>query len=204
MSSTSPQLKPSVQAMFQQSLAVLFKPSIDTFERFEWRGGLGSAYSYVLIAALISALVGAVFSLLPNHSEITFGLQFVNRLVAIPLGFAVFTGLTYLLGKALKGTGTYAEVAYTFALFYVPLSILDSLLGWIPLVNYLMALVVPLAMLYYGYIAVRSSTNVYDPNKGLILLVVSTLGYLLTGFALSLWFGKLSIGCTQANFFCAF
>lgn len=189
---TSPQLKPSFQNMFQQSLAVLFKPSIDTFERFEWRGGVASAYQYVLLAAVVSALVGGLFALLPNHPNITFTMQFINRLVAIPLGFAVFTGLVHLFGKSLyKGTGTYAEVAYTFALFYVPISILDSLLGWIPLVNYFMAFVVPIVLLYYGFLAVQSSMNIYNPNKSVVVLSISAIGYALTGFLLSLLFGKL-------------
>lgn len=187
-----PQLRPSVQSMFQQSLAVLLRPSIDTFERFEWRGGAPSAYQYVLIAAVISALVGAIFAILPNHGDVTFGFQFVNRLVAIPVGFAAFTGMVYALSRALyKGTGTYAEIAYTFALFYVPISILDSLLGWIPLVNYLMALLVPVILLYYGYIAVQSSTNVYNPNKSVVVLAISAIVYMLVGYAISLFFGRM-------------
>ena len=41
----SPQLNPSIQTMFSQSTAVLSQPSVATFEKFEWRGSVQSAYT---------------------------------------------------------------------------------------------------------------------------------------------------------------
>lgn len=190
--SSTPSRNPGLASTFQHSLAVLTRPSIESFERYEWRGGVAAAYQYVLLAALISAVVGATFALLPNHPDVSFGMQFINRLVAIPLGFAVFTRLVHWLGRLMyRGSGTYAEVAYTFALFYVPISILDSLVGWVPIVNYVMALVVPLTLLYYGYLAVQSSMNIYNPNRGVVVLAISAIGYALVGWLLSLLFGML-------------
>ena len=120
-----------VADMFAQSTAVLARPTPQTFERFERRGGVASALLYVLVAALVSGMVGALFSVF--HSDVTFWGQLVSRLIAIPLQFLVFTGAVYLIGRGLfRGTGTYPEVAYTFALFFVPLSILGSLLGLDP------------------------------------------------------------------------
>ena len=186
----SPQLNPSVQTMFSQSTAVLSQPSVATFEKFEWRGGVQSAYTYVLVAAVVSAIIAAIFA--PFHREVTFFGQLFSRLILVPLGFAVFTGAVYGIGKALfKGTGTYAEVAYTFALFYVPLAILNALIGWLPVLNFLMGIVVALALVYYGFLAVQSSMNIRTNGEGAALLVLSGIAYYVVTWLLGLLFAGL-------------
>ena len=174
----SPQLNPSVQTMFSQSTAVLSQPSVATFEKFEWRGSVQSAYTYVLVAAVVSAIIAAIFA--PFHREVTFFGQLFSRLILVPLGFAVFTGAVYGIGKALfKGTGTYAEVAYTFALFYVPLSILGTVIGIIPILGWLANILISLAIIYFGFLAVQSSMNIRTNGEGIALLVLSGLAYFL-------------------------
>ena len=161
--------------MFAQSTAVLTQPSVATFEKFEWRGGVQSAFIYVLIAAVVSAIVSALFA--PLHN-VSFWGQFFSQLIGVPVGFAVFTGAVYYIGKALfKGTGTYPEVAYTFALFYVPLAIANSLIGWIPVLNIIMGILVALALIYYGFLAVQSSMNVRTNGEGVALLILSGIAY---------------------------
>ncbi|WP_420594441.1 YIP1 family protein [Deinococcus sp.] len=188
----SPQLNPSVQTMFAQSTAVLTQPSVATFEKFEWRGGVQSAFMYVLIAAVVSAVIAAIFA--PFHREVTLFGQLLSRLIVIPVGFAVFTGAVYAIGKALfKGTGTYAEVAYTFALFYVPLSIVGSLLGWIPILNFIVPIVVAVALIYFGFLAVQSSMNIRTNGEGLGLLALSGVAYWLVTWLLNLLFAGLFV-----------
>lgn len=170
-----------VADMFAQSTAVLARPTPQTFERFERRGGVASALLYVLVAALVSGMVGALFSVF--HSDVTFWGQLVSRLIAIPLQFLVFTGAVYLIGRGLfRGTGTYPEVAYTFALFFVPLSILGSLLGLIPLLGWLVVgPVISLLLAFFGFLAVQSSMNLRDPVPAGVTLVLSALAYLFVG-----------------------
>ncbi|AWN22342.1 YIP1 family protein [Deinococcus irradiatisoli] len=186
----SPQLSPSIQTMFAQSTAVLSQPSVATFEKFEWRGGVQSAYTYVLVAAVVSAIIAAIFA--PFHREVTFFGQLLSRLITIPVSFAVFTGAVYYIGKALfKGTGTYAEVAYTFALFYVPLSILGTVIGIIPILGWLVGFVISLAMIYFGFLAVQSSMNVRTNGEGIALLVLSGLAYFIVSLVLAGVFASL-------------
>ncbi len=164
--------------MFAQSTAVLSRPSVATFERFENSGGVPQAYTYVLVAAVVSAIIAAIFA--PFHHDVTFFGQLFSRLILIPLGFAVFTGAVYAIGKALfKGTGTYAEVAYTFALFYVPLSILGTLIGIIPILGWLANILIAVAIVYYGYLAVQSSMNIRTNGEAIALLVLSGVAYFL-------------------------
>ncbi|WP_293912423.1 YIP1 family protein [Deinococcus sp.] len=171
----TPDVSASIQNMFAQSTAVLAQPSVATFERFEKRGTTQQAYIYVLLAALVAGAVAAIFA--PFHGYSFIG-QLLSGVLGTLIGFGVFTGAVYGIGKALfKGTGTYPEVAYTFALFFVPLSVLGTLLGIIPLLQYLFNLLIAVVMVYFGFLAVQSSMNVRTNGEALGLAVLSGVAY---------------------------
>jgi len=182
---TPTRLQASFADMFAQSAAVLTRPSPATFELFERRGTLRQAFLYVLLAALASAVIAALFA--PFHENVTAVGQFVTRLILIPLQFGVFTGAVYLIGRTLfKGTGSYGEVAYTFSLFFVPLSLLGTVLGIIPVLGWLVTLLVTLAMVFFGYLAVQSSVNLRDNVQAAVtLLLAAVINGLLVGQVLS-------------------
>lgn len=180
-------LRRSLGDEMQQSLAVLTRPSVRTFELFERKGDVNDALMYVLLASIVSALVAGLMAFLPWHAEISPWAQFINRLVGIPIQFGIFTGVVYWLGKQMfGGTGRYAEVAYTFALFFVPLSLISSALGWIPVIGWFVSLAISLALIYYGYLAVQSSMNIRGGSQPALTLLVAAvvttaLNYLVFG-----------------------
>ena len=55
---TQPKAQATLSDMFPQSVAVLSKPSVATFEQFERRGGTTEAAIYVVVGAVIAALAG--------------------------------------------------------------------------------------------------------------------------------------------------
>jgi hypothetical protein len=171
----------SIQEMVNQSRAIITSPSVATFERYERHGNMTNAAIYVAIAAVISGLVGLING--PN------GL--LSGLIGTMVQFFVFTGLVFFIGKNLaNGTGTWDEVAYTFSLFWAPLSVIGSLVGavilllaFIPIINILAGLaglVIGLALLvvniYFGYLAVQSSMNITDQGKAILTLVLAAVG----------------------------
>ncbi|GGL81076.1 YIP1 family protein [Deinococcus aerolatus] len=173
----------SLQDMFAQSTAVITQPSVATFERYEKRGGLQSAFIYVMVAAVVSALIAALFSFF--HSDVTFFGQLFSRLITIPVQFLIFTGAVYLIGGSLfKGTGTYPEVAYTFALFFVPLSIIGTIIGIIPILGWLVSFVISLVMIYFGYLAVQSSMNLREQVPAIATLVLAGIANFAVGLVL--------------------
>ena len=184
MSAPTPtRIQASFADMFGQSLAVLTRPSPATFERFERRGGTSQAFTYVMLAAAVSAVIAAFFAIF--HSDVTVIGQLLTRLIIIPLQFAVFTGAVYFIGRSLfKGTGTYPEVAYTFALFFVPLTILGTLIGIIPLLGWLVSALISLVMIFFGFMAVQSSMNLRDPVSSAVTLVLSGIAHWAVGSAL--------------------
>lgn len=175
--------------MAAQSRDVITNPSVATFERYEKRGSIGTAGVYVLVAAVLAGVLTFIPALIGPGGQNPL-LVLVGGVVGALINFVVFTGLVYYLGKAVAGgTGTWDEVAYSFALFIAPLAVLSGavtlvvgLLGWIPLLGALVgiagavvAIAVLLAQVYFGYLAVQSSMNIADPSRALVVLVGSAL-----------------------------
>ncbi|GGO32477.1 YIP1 family protein [Deinococcus humi] len=185
----------NLQDMFAQSTAVITQPSVATFERYEKRGSIQSAFIYVMVAAVVSALIAALFSFF--HSDVTFFGQLFSRLITIPVQFLIFTGAVYLIGGSLfKGTGTYAEVAYTFALFFVPLSIIGTIIGIIPILGWLVSFLISLVMIYFGYLAVQSSMNLREQVPAIATLVLAGIANFAVGAVLGGLFlvGRIASG----------
>ncbi|MFC4452464.1 YIP1 family protein [Deinococcus sonorensis] len=175
---TRSQTAASFQNMFSQSAAVLSRPSVATFERFERAGTTRDAFMYVALAALVSAVIAGFFGIF--HSGVNPLNQFVVRLIGTLIGFGAFTGLVYVIGRNLfKGTGTYPEVAYTFALFYVPIAIAATVIGIIPILGWLVSFVLGLINVYFGYLAVQSSMNIRDQAGAIVTLVLSGVGLVI-------------------------
>ncbi|HEY0604952.1 MAG TPA: YIP1 family protein [Herpetosiphonaceae bacterium] len=172
----------SLSEMFNSSIAVLTKPSVAPVEMYERRGTLQTALIYVAIAAVVGAVIGLLGGIAGA----------VGSFVSVFITFLLFTGTTYYVGKSQGGTGTFDEVAYTFSLFWVPLSLASTVIITILAITIVglclvpfVALAVLVAQVYFAYLAVQSSMNLVDRNKVLITLaaaaVVTFLGnYLIT------------------------
>ncbi len=184
--------------MVAQSRDVITHPSVETFERYEKRGSLGTAGVYVLAAALIAGILAFLTVLLPGTPGNPFSV-FIGGVVGALVNFVIFTAMVYYLGKSLaNGTGTWDEVAYSFALFVAPLAVVSgaltfvvALLGGLPVLGWLIglagaagAIIVLVAQAYFGFLAVQSSMNITDTGKALLVLVLSVIGTIVVQIAL--------------------
>jgi hypothetical protein len=184
----------SLSEMVNSSIVVLTKPSVSTFEMYERRGNLQNALIYVAIGALISGVLGLIGSGLAG---------LISGIIGTLVGFIVFTYAVFFIGKTQGGTGTYDEVAYTFSLFNVPLSVIGAILGMLAgLVPLLACIVAPIwivllvANIYLGYLAVQSSMNLRDTGKAIITLIGAGVLY----FIVTLVIGAiLGAGALAAN-----
>lgn len=181
----------SINEMLNQSIQVLTKPSVETFERFERHGGQREATIYIMVAAAISAVAALVFGLLNGIVAALIGAAFGFILPVI--GFYIFVFLVYFIGKQQGGTGTQDEVFYTMSLFVAPIQAVTGAVGAIPLLNCL-ALPVTLALgiyqVYLGYLGVRSSMNL-DQNKAIITLVLAFIAQLIISIIVGAIFGVI-------------
>ena len=190
----------SINEMLNQSVTVITKPSVQSFEQFERRGGQREALIYVGAAAALAGIVGGVFGLLTGG----IGGLLAGLLAGIILplvGYFVFSFLIYTIGKSQGGTGTQDEVFYTTALYTAPILAINGVIGAIPLLNCLLlpaTFLLGLYQIYLGYLATRSSMNL-DQNKAIITVVLAFVAQLAIGFVIGLVFAAIGIGAAAAS-----
>jgi hypothetical protein len=173
----------SIGEMVNQSITVLTKPGVATFEQYEKRGNLTNALIYVAILAVISGALGLF----------TGGVRgFLGGFLSPFIGFLIFTGLVYYIGKQQGGTGTFDEVAYTFSLFWVPLSLIVAILSFLLVITIVGILLLPvlgilalIASVYFAYLAAQASLNLPAGGKVWVTLILAALGT---------WIAQLVIG----------
>ena len=167
---------PSVGTMIAQSRDVLTSRDVATFEKYERSGTLTNAVIYVAIAAAITG----VFGLGQGLSG------FLSGIISTLLGFVIFTYLVYWLGKQRGGTGTFDEVAYTFALFWGPIAVIVGVGTLLLAITIIGIPLIPLwlifglvANVYFASLAARSSTNLQETGKVWTTLIMAFLGTML-------------------------
>lgn len=178
---------PSIPEMFNQSIKVLSKPSVQTFEEFENKGTMREALIYVAIAAAVSGLLGLGSGI---------GGLISNVIVAVA-GFLVFTYIVQVFGKSQGGTGTLDQVAYTFSLFWAPLTVAFSLASLVLLITLVGIFLIPLlaiaaivANVYFGWLGVQSSMNLTDTGKAWLVLIVAAVGSFVVNLIVTGIFGS--------------
>jgi hypothetical protein len=189
----------SISEMLNQSTTVLTKPSIQSFEQFERRGGMREAIVYIGVAAVLAGAAGLVFGLLTGGiGGAIAGL--ITGLVPPLISFFVFTFVLYFVGKQQGGTGTQDEVFYTCALYTAPLLAVTGVVGAIPLINCLFApvsLILGIYQIYLGYLAARSAMNL-DQNKAIIsvaaaIVAMWIVSFLIIGTVFAALFGAAAL-----------
>ncbi|HNP87780.1 MAG: YIP1 family protein [Chloroflexi bacterium SZAS-1] len=190
----------SIGDMLNQSITVLTKPSVQSFEQFERRGGQREALIYVAVAAAVGAVLSAIFGLIGGGVRGAIG-GLVGGLALPLISFYVSAFLIYMVGKRQGGTGTQDEVFYTIALYLAPILAVNGIIGSNVLFACL-AFPVSIALgiygIYLGYLAVRASMNL-DQNKAIITMVLAFLAQLLIGFVVASILGAIGLGAAAAS-----
>jgi hypothetical protein len=180
--------------MISQSIEVLTKPSVATFEKYEKNGTTQQALIYVAVAAAIAGVVGFIFGIFGGIGSAIAGL--IIGLIIPVISFYVFAWLLHYVGKMQDGTGTQDEVFYTTALYTAPLQAIVGVVSAVPIINCLLlpaTLLVGLYQLYLGYLAVRASMNL-EQNKAIITVVVAIVAMWIAGAILTGIFGLIFAG----------
>jgi hypothetical protein len=176
------------QEMINGSIAVLTKPSVSTFEEHE-RDNLGWALIYSVIAGVINAIlagIGAALfpAALPQGLEGLEGFEGAAAtgapsIIGAVFGAIIFTiiglliawGITFALGRAFGGTGTFGELAYDMALFSAPTTVIGSIFGLIPILGGIAGLILFFYNLYLTYLAIQAGMNL-PSNKALYVILI--------------------------------
>jgi hypothetical protein len=166
-----------LKEMARQSVGVLTRPSVRTFELFERAGTLPQGVTYVAVTSLLVGVVAFIANALPIINN---GLGFWESVLMSLFGYLSYVFTVHAVGRAQGGTGTLNEVAYTFALFWGPLAILFALLQAslvITVVGILLLWLVPVIQLvvntFFAYTGVQSSMNLRSPSAIVPTLLIA-------------------------------
>lgn len=182
------------QQMINGTVAVITKPSVSTFEEHE-QDNLGWALIYYAIAAVLNAIINvATFPLqqaefqrqleqLEELGDTGIPLEglamtqpslvggIVSGLVGTLIGLLIYIGIVYLLGRAFGGTGSFGELAYDFALFGAPISVVALLLNYVPFIGWIAGLALGIYNIYLTYLAIQAGMNL-PGNKALYVMLI--------------------------------
>src|SRR5262249_52812357 len=153
------------------------------FYHYAARSSSEDALTYTAVAALLIGLGNML--LLGGASATGLVLGVINQLFM----FYLFAGAIHFVGAQRGGRGSFDEIAYTFALFYVPIQVLVSILTWLlvllPLPGQLsflfwaIPLVGRLAQAYYAQVAVKGVMGLRESREawiavgaGLLILLI--------------------------------
>lgn len=196
------------QQMFNGTVAVITKPSVSTFEEHE-QNNLGWAVIYYAIAAVLNAIINvATFPLqqaayqqqleqLEAQGLPLEGFAFTQPsligaistgLIGTLLGLFIYIGIVYLLGRAFGGTGAFGELAYDFALFGAPISVVALLLNYVPFIGWIAGLALGIYNIYLTYLAIQAGMNL-PGNKALYVMLIMIGIVFLFACVLGLIFG---------------
>lgn len=202
-----------IQEMVNGSIAVLTRPSVQSFEQHE-RDNLVWALIYAVIASVINGILAAITAPLrvgelraqletqgmpPDAIEAAIAQQ-GNPIIAIftgifgtIIGSLIIWGFIYLLGRAFGGTGSFGELAWNISLFSSPLAVVQSIVSVIPLVGNILLLGLSVYGVYLTYLAIQSGMNL-PSQKALyiaIILLVITLLFLCVTVGLAVIVGLI-------------
>ncbi len=168
----------SINELLNQSIVVLTKPGVATFERFEKRGGMREALVYVGVAAAVAAIVAFVFGLFAG-GFLGAILGLIGGFIRPIVGFFVFAYALYWVSMQQGGTGTRDEVFYTVALYAAPILAINGAIAYLPdIIAWLflpIAFILSLYQIYLAYLATQSSMNLTDQTRTIVSVVLALI-----------------------------
>jgi hypothetical protein len=177
------------QTMFNGSMAVIRRPSVSTFEEYE-KNDLQSATIYIAIAAAINGVLAALSAAIQRTPGVSLIGALIGGVLFSLIGFYIYMGIVYLLGRAFGGTGNFGELAYDISLFSAPLSVVGSLLNLIPFLGPIAAFVLGLYQLYLTYLGIQSGLNL-PKNKALMVMVIIFVIFVAIVACIALFFAAI-------------
>jgi len=142
----------AIQGLPNQYIKILTKPGAQSFAeeqvKAEWGiiwiqllfiGLIGTIFAFIhaaLFTAAVSNLgVGGLTAATGYLSSAVAGTTSVYSIVTDIAYFFAIVGIQYLLAKMFKGTGDFKQQAYSYLLFYVPITLVSNIVGFVPVLG---------------------------------------------------------------------
>jgi hypothetical protein len=189
----------AIRQLPRQYFKVLTKPSPMTFAEemgkaawnIVWVQLIGLGIIYTLLGLLGFAITPATTTTPPTTSgtqQIVAMVQLISRIsfyvtlgdiVLIPLFFFIVMGIIYALAKAFGGQGKFVTQGYAYLLFDVPLGIISSLLGLLPLAGLFLALGLLIYRIVLAIFSIMAVHRIGGGKASAVVLIPIAVGLIL-------------------------
>ena len=150
---------------------------VSVYEEVEADSSATGQAALVVVLAAIASAIGAADK------------NAIGTLIGAIVGWAIWAAVTYIIGKTVfKGTATWGELLRTLGFAQTPA--LLNVLGIIPLVGGIVAVVVGIWLLITGVIAIRQALDISTVKA----VVVAILGWLALMLMMALFGGAAFLG----------
>lgn len=173
-----------IQEMVNGSIAVLTRPSVQSFEQHE-RDNLVWALIYAAIASVINGIIAAITALLnpglQPAAQVSISnvfLALITTILATIIGSLIGWGFIYLLGRAFGGTGSFGELAWGISLFSSPLAVAQGIANAIPFVGGFILFILFAYGVYLNYLAIQAGMNLPSQKALYISIILFVIGLL--------------------------
>ncbi len=183
---TTPQpLGQAIQQLPSDYIKVLTHPSAQTFAGEIGKASWGIVWVQLIGYAVIAAILGFLNSLISSSrlnttttsgispsafTALLGGLSFAY-IIIIPVAFFIGMGIFYALAKAFGGQGTFLQQSYATLLFQVPLGILTSLIGLIPIAGAFIALAIDIYLIVLQVFAIMGVHRLSGGKATAVVLI---------------------------------
>src|SRR2546425_2670180 len=184
-----------------QYLKVLTKPGAMTFAQEMGKAAWNIVWVQLIGLAVVDTLLGLlgyaitpaattattpptttgtqqILAMVQLISQIGFYVT-VGDIVLIPLFFFIVMGIIYGLAKAFGGQGKFVTQGYTYLLFDVPLGIISSLLGLIPLAGAFLALGLLIYRIVLAIFSIMAVHRIGGGKASAVVLIPIAVGLIL-------------------------
>ncbi|HXF62364.1 MAG TPA: Yip1 family protein [Caldilineaceae bacterium] len=194
-------------AMFDTWRNVLLRPGEEVFveEKARPTGTLGTALIWMIVAAVIAAILGwlrvqmmgdvmggmeQIFASaeLPPEARAQIATMFgaavgaasLWSIILVPIGFLITVAVLHLLASVLGGSGDFGKMGYLRAAYQAPLIILSSLVGLIPFLGGCISFLLWLYGFVLTYFAVKVNYNLTSGRAIAVVLIPLAVVLILT------------------------
>ena len=129
----------------QTFVEIASSPNAKTSTAFLWVF-IGSLVNSFILYLAQGALISSMLSDFNNGNALGggMGISFISAICGAPVAavvsmlfFAIFTGVIQWVAKMFGGTGTFEQLAYTFAAITVPFNLISGILGLLAAIPYI-------------------------------------------------------------------
>ncbi|HLI07863.1 MAG TPA: YIP1 family protein [Ktedonobacteraceae bacterium] len=175
----------AIQQLPGEYVRVLTHPSAQTFAAEIGKADWGIVWVQLIAYAVIGAVLAFLSSLIsPTRlssattsgisptalTALVGGISFAY-IIIIPIFFFIGMGILYGLAKAFGGQGTFLQQSYATLLFQVPLGILTSLIGLIPIAGAFIALIIDIYSIVLQIFAIMAVHRLSGGKATAVVLI---------------------------------